>query len=98
MNNPHSRNTALFALGQLVATPGALKLLEEQTITPLQLVARHSTGDWGDLGPEDAKANVDALRFGARILSSYQLAEGVKIWVITEADRSATTLMLASEY
>lgn len=85
-------------MGQLVATPGALKELEQHSITPLRLLSRHSTGDYGDIGPDDAKANADALRFCARILSSYRLTEGVRIWVITEADRSATTLILPSEY
>jgi hypothetical protein len=98
MKKATSPKAALFSLGQLVATPGALQVLEQHAMLPLRLFARHSIGDWGEIGPEDAKANADAIRFGARILSSYRVAEGVKIWVITEADRSGTTLLLASEY
>lgn len=98
MKKTNSPNAALFSLGQLVATPGVLQVLEQHGMLPLRLVARHSIGDWGDIGPEDAKANVDAIRFGARILSSYRLADGVRIWVITEASREATTLLLPSEY
>ena len=98
MNKQTTPRPTLFPMGQLVATPGALKDLEQHGITPLRLLARHTIGDWGDIGPDDAKANADALRFGARILSSYRLTEGVRIWVITEADRSATTLLLPSEY
>lgn len=64
----------------------------------MQLIARHRSGDWGDIDPADAKSNAEALRFGARILSSYRLAEGGKVWIITEADRTSTTVMLPSEY
>lgn len=85
-------------MGQLVATPGALKALEQHGVLPHRLAARHCVGDHGEIGPDDAKANADALRFGARILSSYRLTEGVRIWAITEADRSTTTLLLPSEY
>lgn len=98
MKKATSPKAALLPLGQLVAMPCALKVLEQHAMLPLRLFARHSIGDWGDIGHEDAKANVYAIRFGARILSSYRVAEGVKIWVITEADRSSTTLLLASEY
>lgn len=97
-HRPEHRKPMLFPLGQLVATPGALKVLEEYGILPLRLIARHSIGDWGDVSPDDAKANAEALRFGARLLSSYQLADDVHIWIITEADRSATTVLLPSEY
>lgn len=98
MNKPTSPKQALFPMGQLAATPGALKVLEKHGITPLRLLARHAIGDWGDIGLDDAKANADALRFGARLLSSYRLTEGVRIWVISEADRSVTTVLLPSEY
>ncbi len=88
----------LFSLGQLVATPGALKVLEANSMIPMRLIARHSIGDWGDVGPDDAEANDNAVSSGTRILSSYRLTDGTKIWVITEADRSATTVLLPSEY
>ena len=93
--------TALFVLGQTVGTPGALNLLQRLGVNPLALLQRHVSGDWGDLEPEDVQANQEALRTGGRIFSAYRLgpedAQG-KIWVITEADRSATCLLLPEEY
>lgn len=90
---------ASFALGQVVATPGALHALEAAHITPAQLLARHQLGDWGDLDAHDRAVNRKALVLGYRLLSAYTLPEsGEKIWIITEADRSVTTLLLPSEY
>jgi hypothetical protein len=89
---------ALFPLGQVVATPHALQLLAQHEITPEALLARHQSGDWGVLPTEDAAANRAALADGGRLLSSYPLAEGVKVWIITESDRSATTLLAPDEY
>lgn len=88
----------LFPLGLLVATPGALEVLKEHGIIPMRLIARHSRGDWGDVEPDDAKSNDKAVHSGARLLSCYQLANSARIWVITEADRSSTTVLLPSEY
>jgi hypothetical protein len=88
----------LFSLGQTVATPGALELLEENGQTPSEFIAQHHSGQWGDLDEEDKRANDAALKDGSRIFSSYNLNDGQKIWVITEADRSSTTLLLPSEY
>ena len=87
----------LFPLGQLVATPGALQALAAAGVTPAQLLARHVTGDWGEVDAEDAAENAFSLAHGFRILSSYPLGEE-RIWIITERDRSATTLLLPSEY
>mgnify|MGYP000863166828 CR=1 FL=1 len=87
---------AKFALGQLVATPGALEVLDHVTI--MRSIARHLNGDWGDLDAHDRKANEDALKHGARLLSAYRSDSGTKFWIITEADRSATTILLPSEY
>ena len=87
----------LFELGQIVGTPGALQALQESEQDPIELVVRHVTGDWGDLDDEDEKENELSVEQGFRILSSYQLKTGVKIWVITEADRSATTILLPGE-
>jgi hypothetical protein len=87
-----------FPLGRILATPGALKAMEEAGISPAFLLARHLSGDWGELCPEDKAENEWALRRGLRILSSYPLATGQKIWLITEADRSATTFLLPEEY
>jgi len=87
-----------FDLGQLLATPGALRALEEAEQDPLGFLIRHVTGDWGDLDEEDKAENELSLRQGLRLLSAYHLSTGVKIWVITERDRSATTILLPEEY
>jgi hypothetical protein len=88
----------LFALGQVVATPGALELLEVTGQSPSQFIARHHSGDWGDaLCDEDKQLNDAALQDGSRLFSAYKLGKG-KIWVITEADRSSTCVLLPSEY
>ena len=88
----------LFALGRLVATPGALQLLTLVQQTPLEFLARHSRGDWGECCPEDASENDFSVKAGFRIFSVYQTRTGEKLWVITEADRSVTTLLLPNEY
>ncbi len=87
----------LFPLGQVVATPGAVKLLEEAGKDPCLLLARHRSGDWGDLDTYDRQENVLALKHSWRIVSSYPVGEKC-IWIITEADRSATTILLPEEY
>ena len=92
------RRRARFGLGQIVATPGALRTLEEHRVDALQLLRRHVTGDWGDLDEHDRRENELSVDRCLRILSSYRIADGVKIWIITEADRSATTLLLPEEY
>jgi hypothetical protein len=89
--------TAPLPLGRVVATPGALKLLTEAREHPLDLLARHATGDWGDLCAFDLRQNEIALRDGYRVLSSYDVLAG-RVWIITEADRSITTLLLPEEY
>jgi hypothetical protein len=88
----------LFELGRLVATPGALELLTRSEQTALEFLARHSRGDWGECGPEDASENDFSVKAGFRIFSVYRTRNGEKLWVITEADRSVTTLLLPSEY
>ena len=87
-----------FPLGQVVATPGALDALAEAGETPLSFLSRHISGDWGDLDEHDQRENELSLTHGFRLLSAYRLSTGVRIWVITEADRSATTLLLPEEY
>ena len=84
-------------LGRLVATPGALKVLSEAGEDPLSYLARHASGDWGELDDNDRRENERSLRHGWRILSSYPVGEKV-IWVITEADRSVTTILLPEDY
>jgi hypothetical protein len=95
---PPTTAKPLFALGQVIATPGALNAMTELDIVPLDLIHRHVTGDWGDLGAEDQHANLLAIRSGLRIFSGYKLSASTKIWIITEADRSSTTLLLPDEY
>jgi hypothetical protein len=90
--------TALFPLGQTVATPGALLALEDAGDSPAVFLARHQSGDWGEVCPEDQQENDLSVRQGFRILSAYRTSKGVKLWVITEADRSVTTLLLPDEY
>lgn len=89
---------ALFSLGRILATPGALRALDNAAENAFSYVRRHARGDWGDVGAEDAEANARALEEGARILSAYTLTTNVRLWIVTEADRSATTLLLPEEY
>lgn len=89
---------ALFPLGQICATPGAIEVLEQVGLPARNLLTRHVLGDDGDLCREDKQANRDALKTGARIFSSYKISDLLKIWIITEADRSVTTLLLPEEY
>lgn len=89
---------AKFSPGQIVATPGSLKAMDEHECPPLTLLTRHLAGDWGQVPKEDAQLNEQAVKCGDRILSSYLIAPKVTIWVITEWDRSVTTFLLPSEY
>lgn len=88
----------LFSPGRIVATPGALALLEEAERSPSEFLSRHLGGDWGDLCQEDKTENELSLKHSFRLLSSYQVTETATLWIITEADRSVTTLLLPSEY
>lgn len=87
----------LVNLGKLVATPNALALLEKAQLSTFTLFARHEQSDWGDVDVEDALANDQALIYGGRLMSVYTLKVGT-FWVITEADRSVTTLLLPEDY
>jgi hypothetical protein len=91
-------NKPLFDLGRLVATAGALAALGKTGQNAVEFLARHVTGDWGELPVEDRAENHLSLQQGFRLLSSYRTSAGDKLWVITEADRSATTLLLPEEY
>ena len=82
----------------MFATPGALKCLAEAEQNPLDLFDRHISGDWGCVDEEDKQENEFSVKRRLRILSAYILRTGVKVWVITEADRSATTILLPEEY
>ena len=121
-NTPHSMrpptpvliitNTARFALGQIVATPGALSLLQTMGFSAAALISRHVHGDWGDCCADDAATNEFAVTRRMRLMSVYRLVDPVKlvdpprskrsdlptVWIITEADRSVTTLLLPEDY
>lgn len=88
-----------FSLGHVVATPGATSTMEQFGIDPASLLARHVTGDWGDLDEEDRAANDEALLYDGRLLSAYGEADSdSRIWLITEWDRSVTTLLRPEDY
>ena len=88
----------LFSLGQTIATPGALALLEKAQKSPSEFLLRHLRGDWGDLCQDDKAENELSLKHGFRLLSSYPVTDTETIWIITEADGSVTTLLLPAEY
>ena len=91
---PHP--VAKFRLGQIVATPNALsQLTHEDTLRGIQ---RHQAGDCGDVSDEDRQENELSLKEGFRLFSVYHAANGVKFWIITEADRSATTILMPEDY
>ncbi len=87
-----------FDPGIIVATPGALEALTLAGETPAAFLCRHVGGDWGDLDEEDRAENELSLQEGFRLLSAYRLRDGTRIWIITEADRSSTTILLPREY
>ena len=87
---------AKFRLGQIVSTPNALSRLTEEDI--LMGIKRHQAGDWGELTEDDRQANERALIEGTRLFSVYHAVSGIKFWLITEADRSATTVLLPEDY
>ena len=91
-------NEPLFSMGRIVATPGALAALEKTETNPDHYLARHHAGDWGDLCSEDVKENEFSLKNGFRLFSAYELPTGAKVRIITEHDRSVTTILLPEEY
>ena len=93
-----NHKNALFPLGRVLCTPGALLKLMRFGVDGGQLLQRHVVGDFGDVCDEDKATNLMAIAEGGRVFSSYEVAPRVKVWVITEADRSATTLLLPNEY
>ena len=88
---------ALFQLGAVVMTQGAKCLMKELGLDPAHYLARHVTGDWGDLSEDDKKENDFSVTRNLRILSAFGTGES-KLWIITEADRSATTILRPDEY
>jgi hypothetical protein len=91
------RARPLFPLGAVVATPGALDLLDRNGINATTYLTRHQSGDFGAIDAADVQANLFAADHGLRILSAYDIGQN-RLWILTEADRSATTLLLPSEY
>lgn len=89
-------SAAKFPLGRLVSTPNALEHIPNPDI--MAALQRHLTGDWGDVDEHDREENELSLKEGFRLLSVYRSARGVKFWIITEADRSATTVLLPEDY
>ena len=89
---------AKFCLGRLVATPGALEALAQSGQSPAFFLKRHLRGDWGEVDSEDWQMNDQALVGGSRLLSAYTTLKGVRLWVITEADRSSTCVLRPEEY
>lgn len=87
-----------FEPGRIVATPGATEAFREAGELEFTYLARHILGDWGELDRHDRRENERALKTGARLLSAYTLRTGVRVWIISEADRSSTCLLLPSEY
>lgn len=93
--------TPLFPIGRPVMTQGVNELLGDEAqgrAIALDLLLRHQTGDWGDMDASDKAANDRALKTGERIFSAYHLKDGTRVWVITEWDRSYTTILLPEEY
>lgn len=89
---------AKFAAGQIVGTPGALDAIADAAQTATYFLGRHLSGDWGEVPAEDAASNEAALRYGERLISAYRTRKDVRIWIITEHDRSVTTILLPEEY
>lgn len=94
----HPAPVVRFNPGAVVATPGALEALHTAQQNAVHFLARHLRGDWGELDDPDKQANDHALTCRGRLLSAYTLSTGEKLWIITEADRSSTCLLLPSEY
>jgi hypothetical protein len=90
--------SVLFLSGRIVATPTALDAFTQSGDRPASFLRRHLTGDWGDLDAHDRRMNDEALKNGNRLLSAYRLTGGTKIYIITEADRSTTTILLPEDY
>lgn len=88
----------LFALGQVFMTPGAMASLARNKVSEVLLLARHVHGDWSEMHEDDQETNLQAIEEGGRVLSAFAMRDQTKIWVITEADRSVTTLLLPEEY
>lgn len=95
--------TMKFSVGRLMATPGALEVIQQSRQEPMYFLERHALGDWGEVDAADWRLNDESVRDGSRILSAYRTLKGEKLWIITEAaddqgNRAATTILLPDEY
>lgn len=97
-NTATQTSVTRFALGQTFITPGAEEALQIAGQTAIEFLRRHMSCDWGELSEDDMAENELSLKQGFRLLSNYQTGKGQQLWIITEADRSATTVLLPSEY
>ena len=97
-NTDRQPSVTRFTLGQTYVTPGAEEALMIAGQTVIEFFRRHMSNDWGELSEEDVRENELSLKEGFRLLSAYRTAKGQKLWIITEADRSSTTILLPSEY
>jgi len=95
-NSAFTAPEAKFCFGEIVVTTNADAKIDPED--SYRCVNRHLSGDWGDLCAEDKDANEQALQFGGRLFSAYHDRKGVKFWIITESDRSATTVLLPDDY
>jgi hypothetical protein len=86
-----------FESGQIVITPGIVGMIQRAELDVVPYLARHLAGDWGDMDDEDKATNDESMETGLRVMSAYEIEAG-KIWIITEADRSCTTVLLPEEY
>ena len=93
------RNNRLFPLGRIYMTRGAVEAFRRRDVPSIEnLITRHATGDWGDMDEQDKAMNDAAVKSGGRIFSAYRLTDNLRVWIITEWDRSATTVLLPNEY
>lgn len=90
--------THLFPLGHILITPGALAAVAAAGVQAADYVTRHVHGNWGDMSKDDWERNTQALTQGTRVFSAYVLPDATRLWIITEADRRSTTLLLPEEY
>ena len=97
-NTTRANIGARFALGQVFITPGAQEALDVAGQTPAEFLCRHLICDWGEVSTEDAEENELSLREGYRLLSAYRTSAGTRIWIITESDRSSSTVLRPDEY
>ncbi len=98
MSTPETTTSARFELGSIYITPGAIDALVESNQHAQEFLERHQRGDWGEVDEHDQHENELSIKHGFRILSAYRTAKDVRLWIITEADRSSTTILLPEEY